>query len=34
MNCIGPYITKSIGSVNIDKDNGKCKYMPIKQTRA
>lgn len=30
MKCIGPYITKSIGSIVIEKDTGKCKNYCMK----
>lgn len=30
MECIGPYITKSIGTIVIEKDTGKCKNYCMK----
>lgn len=29
MNCIGTHITKSIGTVIKNKDDGKCKYIEL-----
>lgn len=29
MKCIGPYLTKTIGNVFIEKDTGKCKYKEV-----
>lgn len=29
MNCIGTYITKAIGTVIKNKDDGKCKYIEL-----